>query len=840
MKHYYFSCVNSFFALFKKLSKSPKPPGPLYGFVVVGLLGLILMASAQAHPREHLYHQPTSLEAPIFAPAMLTGAVITAHPTLTRPLVFLPQTPTSSSAILQIWNRLKLHRGLIPLIALVSSGAVLARRLWLEAPMVLHLATDPDSTKLFQTHPLDDDSQKPDPRPKLVPAWFSQDEPTPSRPDQGVRTESEFIASSIKPLDDADIFFKDPRKAEDMIHQVYLMSNEQIRSRMAQLTLFGKRVFVGPSLAFWNRRHLYSFMAQGWNRALESHIFIGEIMGGQSIDFAQLYRQNPSMILTIRREIIQRLENYQWMSDHAGNQKTQPADNKDMTFDPYMKGWKSYQGALSESVLNEILTQLHPDHIPSWSLFQNILAKQKWFQAEVPRSVQITAEQYRLFVREVLDTPMLKHLFCSRILGVTNRLSDKELAQIHKVGQLDIVQALQYLKLQLFHIIAEIDGPELSELTQNTHYSTLLRESELYLDILAWKALSPEAWVNQISQKVNMDLDLTPEEIKQFHDLARDMEFEGLESHRDRADYLSFRSDDNQNNRTAKEAKPWQLIPRTPRLTHHHNIYDHVVAFVSLSFETMNMTQLAHQVRHIHHQQKLDQLAKYQAAQKNRAVWLSQLQSLFPHLRVEDTHHIMKEDFENHSIYQIFDSQGYVWFTAEVPDPYDGNVYDEVVADVHQNPEDPFNDGGHEFTRFKVVAYVNASTENPGSQVGGWAASLIFGEHLIVRIRGSTGPTDQKHTEILAIQEALRYTHNDDVVEIRMQSEEIFNILINTLSEWDTDGRIISDNQDLLVPLVHMVQSHSIHFAVIKDPQIRNLMDAWEAREMKVHFIPNL
>ena len=823
------------------------------------------MASAQADPRENLYHQLTPLEDRVLAPAVLTGALITAHPT--SPL----WTQTSPSTVLQIWNRLKLHKGLIPLIALVSSGAILARRLWFAEQMQSHHSTDPDSTQLFQTHSLDDYNQKPDPHPKLVPARFSQDEPTPTRPDQAQWTEDEVIASSIKPLADADIFFKDPRKAEDMIHRIHLMSNEQIQKRMAQLTIFGKRIFVGPSLTFWNRRHLYSFMAQGWSRALESHIFIGEIMGGQTIDFAQLYSQNPHVIHTIRREIIHRLEDYQLMSDLnsdrdtdrrliigiggpedyqsmfdlAGIQKTQPAADQDITLDQYMKRFKSYQESLSESSLDEILTQLHPDHIPSWSLFQSILAKQKWFRMEVPRSVQITAEQYRLFVREVLDTPMLKHLFCSRILRVTGPLSDKELAQIHKVRQYDIMQAQQYLKLQLFHIMAEMNGSELSELTQNTHHSILLRESELYLDILAWKALSPEAWVDSISQKVNMKFDLTPEEMKQFHDLARDMEFEGLESSRDRADYLSFRSDDNQNNRTAKEAQKWQLRPRTPRLTHHNDIYNHVVAFVSLSFEAMNMPQLADQVYHIHHQQKLDQLEKHQSAQKNRAVWLTQLQSLFHHLKVEDTHHIMKEDFENYSIYQIFDSQGYVWFTAEVPDSYDGNVYDEVVADVNQSTENPFNDGEHEFTRFKVAVYVNASTENPGTRVGGWAARLIFDEHLIVRIRGSTGPIHQERVEILAIQEALRYTHNDDVVDIHIRSENILSIFKGEqwLNKWNTDSNDQAvANQDLLVPLVNMVENHSIHFVVIEDQQVHfgNQMDAWEAREMKVRFIPSL
>ena len=845
MKNYEFGCFYSSFALFKKPS-SPKPLGPLYGFIVVGLLSL--MASAQAGPQENLYHQQP-LENYVFAPAVLTGAVITAHPTLiSRPLAFLPQTSISSSATLQIWNRLKLHRGLVPLIALVSSGVVLARRWWLEEQMMLHLSTDPDSTKLFQTDLINDHSQKPDPHAKLVPVQFTQDEPTPARPDQGEWTEGEFIASSIKPLDDADIFFKDPRKAEDMIHRVHLMSNEQIQKRMAQLTILGEQVFVGPSLDFWNRRHLYSFMAQGWNHALESHIFLGEIMGGQSIDFAPLYSQTPRAIQTIRHEIINRLKDYQLMSDLAGIQKTQPPADENITLDSYMKGFKSYQESLSESSLDEILARLHPDHIPSWSLFQNILAKQKWFRLEVPRSVQVTAEQYRLFVREVLDTPMLKHLFCSRILGITSRLTDKELSQIHKVGQHDIVKAHQYLKLQLFHIMAEMDGPELSELTQNTHHSILFRESELYLDLLAWKALSPKAWVDQISQKIHMNFDLTPEEMKQFHDLARDMEFEGLESRKDRADYLSFRSDDNQNNHIAKEAQKWQLRPRTIRLTN-HNIYDHVMTFVSLSFEAMNMTQLAHQVRHIHHQQKIDRLEQYQAAQKNRAVWLTELQSLFHHLRVEDTHHIMKEDFEDHSIYQIFDSQGYVWFIAEVPDSYDGDVYDEVVADVNQSTENPFDDGEHEFTRFKVVAYVNASTEDPGSQVGGWAASMIFGEHLTVRIRGSTGPTDQRRVEILAIQEALRYTHNDDIVEIHIPSDNILNIFKEEqwLNKWDTDGRITSNhpavaNQDLLVPLVNMVQSHFIHFVVIEDQQVHfgNQMDAWEAREMKIRFLPSL
>ena len=783
------------------------------------LLSLILMTSVQADPQEDLHHQKQPLEDLVLAPAMLTGALITAHPTSAL------WTQTSSSTVLQIWNRLKLHKGLIPLIALASSGAILARRLWFAEQMRSHHSTDPNSTQLFQTHLFDDYSQKPDQQPKLVPARFSQEKPTTSRPDHAQWTEDEVIASSIKPLADADIFFKDPRKAEDMIHQVHVMSNKQIRKRMARLTLSEERVFTGPSLAFWNRRHLYSFMSQGWSRALESHIFIGEIMGGESIDFAQLYSQNPLVIHIIRREIIQRLEDYQLTSDLPRIQKTQITPDKDMTLDQYMKGFESYQGALSESSLNDILAQLHPDHIPSWSLFQNILAKQKWFRVEVPRSVQITAEQYRLFAREVLDTPMLKHLFCSRILGVTGHLSQKKLAQIHQLKELDIMQAQQYLKLQLFHVMAGMEGSELSELTQDTHYSTLLRESELYKDILAWKALSPKAWVNQIAQKVNMNFDLTPEEIDQFHDMAKDMEFEDLESNRDRADYLYFGNDKDPNNSTARKAQKWGLRSQTANLTHHNDIYNHVVAFVSLSFEAMNIPQLAHQVRHVHHQQKLDQLENHQAAQKNRGVWLAQLQSLFHHLRVEDTHHIMKEDFEYHSIYQIFDPQGYVWFTAEVPDSYEGDVYDEVVA------------------------YVNESTENPGSRVGGWAASLIFGEHFIVHVRGSTGSTDSERMEILAIREALRYTHNNDVIEIRTRSANIFNIFEGEqwLNKWDTDGWITSDdqavaNQDLLVPFVNMVQSRSIHFVFIEDNQahLGNQMEARQAREQRVRFIPNL
>lgn len=125
--------------------------------------------------------------------------------------------------------------------------------------------------------------------------------------------EMQFVKKMISHQLDVDVFLNNP-EAHRLLSWPSLITNDEIKQKIRNIKDDqGVAMFSEQAVQLWDRRHLYNFLSHGVNQSLETHIFLGLIMGAgefDTIEIAQYYKVDPVDVIMAKSEIIKRMNQF--------------------------------------------------------------------------------------------------------------------------------------------------------------------------------------------------------------------------------------------------------------------------------------------------------------------------------------------------------------------------------------------------------------------------------------------------------------------------------------------------------------------------------------------------
>lgn len=125
--------------------------------------------------------------------------------------------------------------------------------------------------------------------------------------------EMEILQKMLSHQFDADVFLSNP-EAHRLLSWPSLITSDEIKQRIRNIKNDqGTAMFSEQAVQLWDRRHLYNFLSHGIHHSLETHIFLGLIMGGgefRTIEIAQYYKVDPDDVIMAKSKIIKRMNQF--------------------------------------------------------------------------------------------------------------------------------------------------------------------------------------------------------------------------------------------------------------------------------------------------------------------------------------------------------------------------------------------------------------------------------------------------------------------------------------------------------------------------------------------------
>lgn len=189
----------------------------------------------------------------------------------------------------------------------------------------------------------------------------------------------------------------------------------------------------------------------------------------------------------------------------------------------------------SEEVVDTMLHKLHPQNNPDWASYQEQLGTRQWLMKSVGQPVLISKKQYVTFVTEVLDTPLKKHIFLSKLVELPE-LSWSKLMAIHGMGRFNLEKVELSIKRNFLQVIL---GGELVDIASLSGTPAFLRQQlKLYTDSLTFNLLSSEDLVGNMEKAMGQRYGIEPKTVQDVADLIKQKQQDWVLTDEERAIYL--------------------------------------------------------------------------------------------------------------------------------------------------------------------------------------------------------------------------------------------------------------------------------------------------------------
>lgn len=229
-------------------------------------------------------------------------------------------------------------------------------------------------------------------------------------------------------------------------------------------------------------------------------------------------------------------------------------------------------------------------------------------------------------------------------------------------------------------------------------------------------------------------------------------------------------------------------------------------------------------------------LANQASTTVGRDAYVDFINTLVPRIseyKEESDYSVEVQSVENHTTYEVSNSQNQVWLVVDVPDV-------KALADLKSESA----------AEAEMVRPVEITIEGSASDThGGWAAHILFRDGLSLRIKGSYSSTTSNRMDIIAAIKALKCLVNKEShVRVFTNSAYVVESMEDWVTNWKSDDsgdwRTAQDrlvkNQDLWHELIGVKDSHQ-HVEFIHTPSSTNELakavdrEAQEARIQKIN-----